>query len=106
MKLHVRKDDNVIVLTGKDKGKKGKVLKSLPQLGRVVVEGVNIVSRHRKATPTMPQGGIIKQEAPIHSSNVMILCPNCKKPTRASHKQLNDGKFVRACRQCGENIDK
>lgn len=106
MKLHVRKDDNVIVLTGKDKGKKGKVLRALPQLGRVVVEGVNIVTRHRKATPTMPQGGKVKQEAPIHSSNVMIICPNCKKPTRASHKQLNDGKFVRACKQCGENIDK
>lgn len=106
MKLHVRKDDNVVVLTGKDKGKKGKVLTAHPQLGRVVVEGVNIVSRHRKATPTMPQGGIIKQEAPIHSSNVMIVCPSCKKPTRASHKQLSDGKFVRACKQCGENIDK
>lgn len=106
MKLHVRKDDNVIVLTGKDKGKKGKVLRALPQLGRVVVEGVNIVTRHRKATPTMPQGGKIEKEAPIHSSNVMIVCPNCKKPTRASHKQLTDGKFVRACKQCGENIDK
>lgn len=106
MKLHVRKDDQVIVLSGKDQGKKGRILMSLPTDGRVVVEGVNIVSRHRKATPTMPQGGIIKQEAPIASSRVMIVCPNCKKPTRSSHKQLADGKFVRACKQCGENIDK
>ncbi|MBT9155240.1 MAG: 50S ribosomal protein L24 [Firmicutes bacterium] len=106
MKLHVRKDDHVIVLTGKDEGKKGKVLNSLPHKGRVIVEGVNIVSRHRKPTREVPQGGIIKQEAPIHSSNVMIVCGSCKKPTRVSHKPMTDGKFVRACKKCGENIDK
>ncbi len=106
MKLHVRKDDSVIVLSGKDKGKKGKILKAIPVNARVVVEGVNVVSRHRKASQNAPQGGIIKQEAPISSSNVMLVCPSCKKPTRASHNQLADGKSVRACKQCGENIDK
>lgn len=106
MKLHVRKDDFVVVLTGKDEGKKGKVLKCLPGVGRVVVEGVNVVSRHRKATPAVPQGGIIKQEAPIHSSNVMIVCQSCKQPTRVTHKPMSDGKFVRACKHCGDNIDR
>lgn len=106
MKLHVRKDDQVIVLTGKDQGKKGKIVSAQPEKGRVVVEGVNIVSRHRKATPTVSQGGIIKQEAPIHSSNVMVICPSCKKPTRTAHKVMTDGKFARACKKCGEHIDK
>ena len=106
MKLHVRKDDTVIVLSGKDKGKRGRILKAMPQDERVVVEGVNIMTRHRKPTAAAPQGGIIKQEAPIHASNVMIICPGCKTPTRASHKQLADGRSVRACKNCGENIDK
>jgi len=106
VKLHVRKDDQVIVLTGKDQGKKGKIVSASPEKGRVVVEGINMVSRHRKATPNVAQGGIIKQEAPMHSSNVMVICPSCKKPTRISHKEMTDGKFVRTCKKCGENIDK
>lgn len=106
MKLHVRKGDHVLVLAGKDEGKKGKVLGCFPDKGRVVVEGVNIVSRHRKRTREVPQGGIIKQEAPIHSSNVMIVCGSCKQPTRVAHKPMADGKFVRACKKCGENIDR
>jgi len=106
VKLHVRKDDQVLVITGKDGGKKGRVVSAEPRKGRVVVEGVNIVSRHRKATPTVPQGGIVKKEAPINSSNVMVVCPSCKKPTRIAHKEMTDGKFARACKKCGENIDK
>ena len=106
MKLHVRKDDTVIVLSGKDKGKKGKVIYSVPNDCRVAVEGVNVVTRHRKASQSAPQGGIVKQEAPIHSSNVMVVCGSCKKPTRIASKELADGSHVRACKHCGENIDK
>ncbi len=106
MKLHIKKDDTVIVLSGKDKGKKGKVIFSVPSQGRVAVEGVNVVTRHQRASQSSPQGGIVKQEAPINSSNVMVVCGSCKKPTRIASKKLADGSHVRACKRCGENIDK
>lgn len=105
-KLHVRKGDTVVVLSGKDKGKKGKVLAAFPQDGRVLVEGVNIVTKHRRPSPAMPQGGIVKQEAPIYSAKVMVVCPACKKPTRSASKELANGERVRACKNCEENIDK
>ncbi|MGI5840331.1 MAG: 50S ribosomal protein L24 [bacterium] len=105
-KLHVKKGDTVVVLSGKDKGKKGKILTALPQKERVVVEGVNIVKRHTKPTQKVMQGGIIEREAAIHSSNVMLVCNRCGKPTRFGAKQLGDGKVVRVCKNCGEVIDK
>ncbi len=105
-KLHVKKGDKVLVLAGKDKGKEGKIIESQPKKGRVVVEGVSKVKRHTKVSQKNPQGGIVIKEAPISASNVMVVCPACKKATRIKKTQLNDGKFVRACKKCGETIDK
>jgi large subunit ribosomal protein L24 len=105
-KLHVKKGDNVLILAGKDKGREGKIIEAIPKKMRVVVEGANKVKRHTKPSQTNPQGGIIVKEAPLSSSNVMLICPSCKKPTRIKKNQLADGKFARACKKCGENIDK
>lgn len=103
-KLHVRKGDTVLVITGKNAGKRGKVLSVIPEQSRVVVEGVNIVKRHTKPTQRLPQGGIMEKEAPIHSSNVMLYCGKCNNPTRIAKKILEDGEKVRICKKCGENI--
>lgn len=105
-KLHVRKGDTVVVLSGKDKGKRGKVLVALPQEGKVVVEDVAVVTKHRKPSPTMQQGGLMKQEAPIFAAKVMLVCPACKQPTRISRQTLDNGAKVRVCKKCNENIDK
>lgn len=105
-KIHVKKNDLVQVITGKDAGKKGKVLKVDPVNGRVIVEGVNIVKRHMRPTRVKPQGGITEIEAPLASSNVMIYCERCKKPVRINKLILADGKKVRVCNQCGEHFDK
>ena len=105
-KLHVKKDDRVLVLTGKDKGKEGKIIEAQPKKLRVVVEGVNKVKRHTKPSQKNAQGGIIVKEAPVSVSNVMLICPTCKKATRIKKNRLADGKFVRACVKCWENIDK
>ncbi|NLW17350.1 MAG: 50S ribosomal protein L24 [Firmicutes bacterium] len=105
-KLHVRKGDTVVVLSGKDKGKKGKVLIALPKEGKVVVEDVNVVTKHQRPTPTMQQGGLIKQEAPIFAAKVMLVCPACKQPTRVGRNVLENGTKVRVCKKCNENIDK
>lgn len=101
-KVHVRKGDTVLVITGKSAGKKGKVLSVEPAKDRVIVEGVNIAKRHQKATPKMPQGGIVEKEAPIHSSNVMLFCGKCNKPTRIQKKALDNGNKERVCKHCGE----
>ncbi|ABO48775.1 LSU ribosomal protein L24P [Desulforamulus reducens MI-1] len=103
-KVHVRKGDTVMVITGKDAGKKGKVVTVEPAKNRVIVEGVNIVKRHRKATPQMPQGGIVEKEAPIHSSNVMLFCNKCNKATRIQKKVLDNGNKERICKHCGETL--
>ncbi|AEF93127.1 ribosomal protein L24 [Desulfotomaculum nigrificans CO-1-SRB] len=103
-KVHVRKGDTVLVITGKNAGKKGKVIAVEPAKSRVIVEGVNIVKRHQKATPQMPQGGIVEKEAPIHSSNVMLVCGKCNKPTRIKKQILENGKKERICKHCGEVI--
>lgn len=105
MAQKVRRDDTVLVTAGKNKGMRGKVRRSLPQEARVVVEGVNIIKRHRKAQPGVSQGGIIEQEAPIAVSNVMVVCPSCDKPTRISFRSLEDGRKVRQCKQCKQTID-
>ena len=104
-KVHVKKGDTVVVITGKDAGHKGKVLGVFPKESRVVVEKANIVKRHTRPTRAMPQGGIVEKEAPIHSSNVMLYCNKCKRPTRIGKKILADGKKVRICRRCEEVLD-
>lgn len=104
-KLHVRKGDKVLVLSGKDKGKKGKVVASFPTKGKVVVEGVNLVKKHARATKRV-QAGIHEQESPIYSAKVMVVCPNCQKATRIAKKILKDGSSTRICRKCGESLDK
>ena len=101
--MSIRKDDTVIVLSGKDKGKTGKVLEVMPKDKKVVVEKVNIVSRHTKPRQQGEQGGIIKKEAPIYACKVMRVCPKCNKPTRPAHKMSGDKK-VRVCKKCGAEI--
>lgn len=104
-KVHVKKGDTVLVLTGKDKGKRGKVLQVIPDKNRVIVEGVNKVTKHMRPSRTNPQGGISKIEAPLHASNVMLVCGKCKRPTRAKAKILASGEKVRICSKCGEELD-
>ena len=99
--MEIKKGDNVVVIAGKDKGKKGKVVETSPKSLKVVVEGVNVVSKHKKPRSAQDKGGIIKQTNPIDSSNVMVVCPNCDKATRVSHKDI-EGKKVRVCAKCGE----
>ncbi|GAA4873347.1 50S ribosomal protein L24 [Paenibacillus vulneris] len=104
-KLHVKKDDNVFVITGKDKGKKGRVIAAYPRENRVLVEGVNMIKKHAKPSQANPQGGIISQEAPIHVSNVMLVDPKSGQPTRVGYKVLDNGKKVRVAKKSGEVID-
>ncbi len=104
MKVHVRKNDTVMVISGKDKGKTGEVLKVMPKNGKVIVSGVNIVSKHKKPNRSNMQGGIIKEEAPIYSSKVMLYCNKCKNVTRINYKILEDGAKVRVCKKCGETF--
>lgn len=103
--MKVRKGDTVLVIAGKDRGKKGKILKALPQDSRLIVEGANMIKRHVRARPPARQAGIVTREAPIHVSNVMLLCPKCSRPARVGFRFLEDGKKVRACRACGEVIE-
>ena len=104
-KIHVKKGDKIVVLAGKDKGKEGKIIKADPPKGTVFVEGINKVQRHTKPTQASPQGGIITKEAPLSASNVMVICPSCKKPTRIKKTRSVEGKNVRACKKCGEIIE-
>ena len=103
-KLNVKKDDTVVVITGKDKGKQGKILAVDPKGGKVVVEGINMVSRHTKPRRQGEEGGIIKKEAPMYACKVMRVCPKCGKATRPAHKTLADGKKVRVCKKCAAEI--
>lgn len=103
-KLHVKKDDKVMVITGKDKGKTGRVIVAYPRENRVLVEGINMVKRHTKPSPQNQQGGIIEKEAPIHASNVMLIDPKSGKPTRIGYTMEN-GKKVRVAKRSGEVID-
>ena len=105
MAAKIKREDFVVVIAGKDKGKRGKVLRVIPKKQRVVVEGVNIVKKHQKPTANSP-GGIIEKPAPIHVSNVMLICPKCGTPTRVGFTFLEDGTKVRKCKKCGEVIDK
>ena len=103
-KIYIRKNDTVIVLTGEDKGKTGKVLKVLVEKNRAIVEGINIVSKSAKPSAKNPQGGIVKQEAPVHISNLSLIDPKSGKPTRISVKKTDDGKKVRIAKKSGEEI--
>ena len=111
--MHVRSKDQVVVISGKDKGKKGKITAAYPKTGKVVVEGVNMVTKHQKARNAMQPGGIIHKEAPNDASNVMLGCPKCGKAARVSHKDTmveteNGGKkrkMIRVCKKCQAEID-
>jgi len=101
MKLHVKTNDNVMIISGKDKGKSGKVLEVSPKEGKVIVEGCNIVTKHVKPRAVGQQGGIVKAEAPLYACKVMPICPKCGKPTRVGKKVNEDGTKERVCKKCG-----
>jgi large subunit ribosomal protein L24 len=103
-KMHVRKGDTVRVLAGKDRNHTGKVLSCEPRRSRVIVEGANMVKKHTKPKGRVP-GGIIDKPAPIHISNVMLICPGCALPSRMKHIRNADGQRERVCRRCGQNVD-
>jgi len=103
--MKIRRDDTVLVIAGKDRGKKGRVRESFPKESRVVADGVNKVKRHTRPRGTVRQAGIIEREAPIHVSNVMLMCTKCNRPTRVGFRLLEDGSKVRVCRRCREVID-
>lgn len=103
--MRIKKNDSVLVISGKNRGKRGKVHRVLPTESRVLVESVNIVKRHAKPRGVARQAGIIEQEAPIHISNVKLICTKCDKPTRVGFSALETGVKVRVCRSCGEVID-
>ncbi len=105
MGLGVKKNDTVVVIAGDEKGKKGRVLAIYPEKKRLVVERLNIIKRHMKPSRKYTQGGIIEKEAPIHRSNVMLVCPKCDKPTRIKQRVLEDGVKVRVCEKCKEVLD-
>ena len=104
--IHVRRGDTVGVITGRERGKRGKVLRVLNDKGRVVVEHVNMIKRHQRPTQKLRQGGIIERESALALSNVLLVCARCDQPSRAGIKVLADGRKVRVCRRCGETIDK
>jgi len=103
--MKIRKNDNVIIIAGKDRGKKGKVRRVFPKKGRLTIEGLNMIKRHSRARGGARQAGIIELEAPLHASNVMLICDKCGKPTRVGFKPLDDGRKARICRSCQEVID-
>ena len=103
---HVRRGDTVAVIAGRERGKRGKVLRVLPGAGRVIVEKVNMMKKHQRPTQKLRQGGIIEREAALALSNVLLVCGRCDQPSRAGIKVLADGRKVRVCRRCGETIDK
>lgn len=99
-KLHIKKDDTVVILSGKDMGKQGKVLQTAPKEQKVIIEGINMVTKHVKPRRAGQPGGIIKAEGALYASKVMLVCPSCNKPTRIAHKILADGTKMRACKKC------
>jgi large subunit ribosomal protein L24 len=104
--VHVRRGDTVGVIAGREKGKRGKVLRVLTDKGRVLVEHVNMVKKHQRPTQKLRQGGIIEREGALALSNVLVVCSKCDKPARTGMKILGDGRKVRTCKRCGEAIDK
>ena len=104
-KIHVKKNDQVVIISGKDAGKTGKVLKVEPETGRVFVEGANMVKKHQKARSQTEPSGIVEREGSIDASNVKLVCPKCGAATRVAHKVNEDGSKDRVCKKCGEVID-
>ena len=102
--MFVRKEDTVMVVAGRERGKTGKVIKVVPKKSRVFIERVNLVKRHSKPRSAQQPGGIVEKEASIHVSNVMIMCDTCNAPVRVGHKVLDDGEKVRVCRRCGQGL--
>jgi large subunit ribosomal protein L24 len=105
-KIHVKKEDMVKIIAGKEKGKTGKVLRVFPAKGRVAVEGLNVVKRHTRPSQVNPEGGIVEKEAPMSLSNVMLVCGSCNQATRTGIKKLEDGTKTRYCKKCGASVDK
>jgi large subunit ribosomal protein L24 len=105
-KFHIKKNDLVMVTTGKEKGKSGRVLKSFPEKQKVLIEKINFIKKHARPHGQQRQGGILEKEAPLHISNVMLLCEKCNKPVRIGHRTLEGSKKARVCRKCGEIFDK
>lgn len=105
-RLRVKKGDTVVVLSGKDKDRRGKVIRVLPASGKVIVEGINIIKRHTKPSRTVPQGGVIERPGPMYVAKVMVVCPKCNKPTRVGRSVAEDGELVRVCKKCGVEMDK
>jgi large subunit ribosomal protein L24 len=104
-KSNIRKGDTVAIISGKEKGKKGKVLLVSSTRGRAIVEALNMMTRHSRPSQRNPQGGMLEKEAPIHVSNLMLICPKCSKQTRVGRKILDNGEKVRVCKKCSEIID-
>lgn len=105
-KLHVKKNDQVLVIAGKDRGVRGRVLRVLPSTRRAIVERVNMIKRHTRPNPQKGiQGGIVEREAPIQASNLMVICTSCGKPTRLGRKELKDGRKVRVCKACDATLE-
>jgi large subunit ribosomal protein L24 len=105
-KLHVRKNDTVLVIAGKDRGKQGRIQRVFTKENRAMVEKLNLVKRHLRPTRQGQPGGVVEKEAPIHVSNLMLICSSCNQPTRVQKKVLENGRIVRVCRKCGEMIDR
>ena len=106
LSAHVRRGDTVGVIAGSERGKRGKVLRVLPEKGRVLVEHVNMIKKHQRPTQKLRQGGIIEREGPLALANVLVVCPRCDKPGRTGIQILGDGRKVRVCKRCGEPVDK
>ena len=104
--VHVRRGDTVAIIAGRERGKRGKVLRVLTEKGRVVVEHVNMTKKHQRPTQKLRQGGIIERESPLALSNVLVVCGRCDKAARSGIKVLADGRKLRVCKRCGESIDK
>lgn len=103
--MNVKKGDTVQIISGDDKGKKGKVLQAIPASNRVLVEGINVQTKHTKPRRAGETGGIVKQEAPVSASKVMVVCKKCNSVTRVAHTTLSDGTKVRTCKKCNESLD-
>ena len=105
MSIRIKKGDEVIVLSGTSKGKKGKVISVSPKTNKIIVEGVNMVTKHKKPRQQGEPGGIITQEAPVYVSKLMVICSKCHKPTRVGRKRLENGDMTRVCKQCKKAMD-
>jgi len=103
--MNIRKNDSVMIIAGRERGKTGKVLKVIPDDSRAVIERINLVKRHTRARGPQQPGGIVEKEAPVHVSNLMLMCDKCNAPVRVGHKIMPDGKKVRVCRRCHEPVD-